>query len=158
MSPPARRLISSGSRFEGEVGYSRAVVDGDHVWVSGTTGYDYATMTIAPDVVAQCEQTFRNIEAALAQAGCTLSDVVRAFYIVPRREDWEPCWPVIRQHFGVSRPTSTIIHAGLATDAMRIEIEVTARLPSARLPSARLPSASVSSPGLGAATSSNMDA
>ena len=124
-----RRLISSGSRFEAEIGYSRAVVDGDHVWVSGTTGYDYARMTIAPDVVAQCEQAFANIAAALAEAGCTLADVVRAFYIVPRREDWEPCWPVIRCHFGATRPASTLIHAGLQTDAMRIEIEVTARLP-----------------------------
>jgi enamine deaminase RidA (YjgF/YER057c/UK114 family) len=126
-----RRLISSGSRFEAEIGYSRAVVDGEHVWVSGTTGYDYATMTIAPDVVAQCEQAFANIATALAEAGCTLADVVRALYIVPRREDWERCWPVIRRHFGQTRPASTLIHAGLQTDAMRIEIEVTARRRSA---------------------------
>lgn len=124
-----RRLISSGSRFEEEIGYSRAVVDGDHVWVSGTTGYDYAAMTIAPGVVAQCEQAFANIAAALEQAGCTLDDVVRVLFIVPRREDWEPCWPVIRRHFGTARPASTLIHAGLQTDAMRIEIEVTARIP-----------------------------
>jgi enamine deaminase RidA (YjgF/YER057c/UK114 family) len=124
-----RRHISSGSRFEEEIGYSRAVVDGDYVWVSGTTGYDYATMTIADDVVAQAEQCFANISAALAQAGCTLDDVVRAFVIVPRREDWAPCWPVMKKHFAKARPTSTLIHAALQTDAMRIEIEVTARLP-----------------------------
>ena len=83
-----RRLISSGSRFEDEIGYSRAVVDGDHVWVSGTTGYDYAAMTIAEDVVAQADQAFRNIAAALAEAGASLDDVVRVLFIVPRREDF----------------------------------------------------------------------
>jgi enamine deaminase RidA (YjgF/YER057c/UK114 family) len=125
-----RRRISSGSRFEAEIGYSRAVVDGDHVWVSGTTGYDYAAMTIEDDVVAQAEQCFRNIAAALAEAGCTLDDVVRVLFIVPRREDWEPCWPVVKRHLDRARPASTLIHAGLQTDAMRIEIEVTARLPA----------------------------
>ena len=129
MPDDERRRISSGSRFEEEIGYSRAVVDGDHVWVSGTTGYDYAAMTIAEDVVAQAEQCFRNIAAALAEAGATLDDVVRVLFIVPRREDWEPCWPVVRRHLGTARPASTLIHAGLQTDAMRIEIEVTARLP-----------------------------
>mgnify|MGYP002780797018 FL=1 len=124
-----RRHISSGSRFEEQIGYSRAVVDGDLVWVSGTTGYDYAAMTIADDVVAQAEQCFRNIAVALAQAGAGLDDVVRVLFIVPRREDWEPCWPVVKRHLGMARPASTLIHAGLQTDAMRIEIEVTARLP-----------------------------
>jgi enamine deaminase RidA (YjgF/YER057c/UK114 family) len=123
-----RRLISSGSRFEAEIGYSRAVVDGDLVFVSGTTGYDYATMTIAEGVAEQADQAFRNIEAALAQAGASLRDVARALFIIPRREDWEPCWPVVQKYFGDSRPASTLIHAGLQTDAMRIEIEVTARL------------------------------
>lgn len=124
-----RRLISSGSRFEAEIGYSRAVVDGDHVWVSGTTGYDYARMVIEDDVVAQADQAFRNIAAALAEAGASLDDVVRVLFIVPRREDWEPCWPVVKRHLGKARPASTLIHAGLQTDAMRIEIEVTARRP-----------------------------
>ncbi len=123
-----RRLISSGSVFEEQIGYSRAVVDGDWVFVSGTTGYDYATMTIADDVAQQCDQALRNIEAALAQAGGSLRDVVRATFIVPRREDWEPCWPVLKRWFGEVRPASTLLHAGLQTDAMRIEIEVTARL------------------------------
>ena len=124
-----RRLISSGSKFEEEIGYSRAVVDGDHVWVSGTTGYDYSTMTIAPDVVAQADQAFRNVAAALAEAGASLDDVVRALFIVPNREDWQPCWPVVKKYFGRAKPASTLIHAGLQTDAMKIEIEVTARLP-----------------------------
>ena len=122
-----RRLISSGSKFEEEIGYSRAVVVGDDIWVSGTTGYDYTTMTIAPDVAAQCDQTFRNIAAALAQADATLDDVVRVTFIVPNRADWEPCWPVVKKYFGKARPASTLIHAGLQTDAMKIEIEVTAR-------------------------------
>lgn len=122
-----RRLISSGSKFEEEIGYSRAVVIGDDIWVSGTTGYDYATMTIQPDVAAQCDQTFRNIAAALAEAGATLDDVVRVLFIVPNREDWQPCWPVVKKYLGKARPASTLIHAGLQTDAMRIEIEVTAR-------------------------------
>ncbi|WP_431283945.1 RidA family protein [Humitalea sp. 24SJ18S-53] len=124
-----RRRISSGSRFEDEIGYSRAVVDGDYVWVSGTTGYDYATMSIADGVVAQAEQCFDNIAAALHEAGCTLDDVVRVLFIVPDRADWQPCWPVIRARLGTARPASTLIHAGLMSDAMRIEIEVTARLP-----------------------------
>ncbi|MCS6890098.1 MAG: RidA family protein [Rhodovarius sp.] len=123
-----RRLISSGSLFEEQIGYSRAVVDGDYVFVSGTTGYDYATMTIADDVVAQAEQCFRNIAAALAEAGASLDDVVRVLTIVPRREDWEACWPVFRRYLGRARPASTLIHAGLQNEAMRIEIEVTARL------------------------------
>jgi enamine deaminase RidA (YjgF/YER057c/UK114 family) len=123
----ARRLISSGSRFEAEVGYSRAVVDGDFVFVSGCTGFDYGSMTISDDVVAQCTQTFRNIESALAEAGATLGDVVRATFIVPDRADWPACWPVIRAHFGDVRPASTMIVAGLADERMKIEIEVTAR-------------------------------
>lgn len=125
----ARIRISSGSSFEEQIGYSRAVVDGDYVWVSGTTGYDYRTMTIADDPAAQARQCFENIAAALAKAGATLDDVVRVLTIVPNRPDWELCWPVFRQYLGVARPASTLIHAGLQTDAMRIEIEVTARLP-----------------------------
>ncbi|HYF07850.1 MAG TPA: Rid family hydrolase, partial [Acetobacteraceae bacterium] len=96
---------------------------------SGTTGYDYASMTIQPGVIEQADQAFRNIAAALAQAGCSLDDVVRVLFIVPSRADWEPCWPVVKQYLGKARPASTLIHAGLQTDAMRIEIEVTARRP-----------------------------
>ncbi len=123
----ARRLVSSGSTFEAEIGYSRAVVDGDWVFVSGTTGFDYSTMTIADGVVAQCEQAIRNIASALKQAGASMADVVRVRYILPRRADFEPCWPILRAHFGEARPAATMIEAGLSDPRMLIEIEVTAR-------------------------------
>lgn len=122
-----RRLISSGSEFEAQIGYSRAVVDGDWVFVSGTTGFDYATMTIAPGVVEQAERCVGNIEAALAEAGCGLTDVVRVRYMLPRAEDFEPCWPTLRRAFGEARPAATMIACGLSDPRMRIEIEVTAR-------------------------------
>lgn len=122
-----RRLISSGSRFEAEIGYSRAVVDGDMVYVSGTTGYDYKAMTLPEDVVAQCRQALANIEAALADAGASFADVVRVTYILPRREDFPLCWPALQAAFGSVRPAATMIQAGLADAAMKIEIEVTAR-------------------------------
>ena len=122
-----RKLISSGSTFEVEIGYSRAVVDGDWVFVSGTTGFDYAAMTIREDVVEQAEQCLRNIGAALAEAGASFADVVRVHYILPKAEDFPPCWPVLRKYFGESRPAATMISAGLADPRMRIEIEVTAR-------------------------------
>jgi len=122
-----RRLISSGSTFEAEIGYSRAVVEGDWVFVSGTTGFDYATMTMSEDVIEQCRQAMRNIEAALSEAGASVADVVRVRYILPRREDFEPCWPVLKQHFGDVRPAATMIEAGLSDPRMKIEIEVTAR-------------------------------
>src|SRR5580692_9153438 len=92
--PMARQLISSGSQFERDIGYARAVVDGDWIFVSGTTGFDYAAMTIAEDVVAQAEQCLKNISAALAEAGASLDDVVRVHYILPDAADFEPCWPV----------------------------------------------------------------
>ncbi|HEY1226326.1 MAG TPA: RidA family protein [Ramlibacter sp.] len=123
----ARQWISSGSRFEQEIGYSRAVVDGDWVFVSGTTGFDYATMTIADDPAAQCEQCLQNISAALGQAGATIGDVVRVTYVLPDRRDFEPCWPVLRRWFGEARPAAMMIQAGLLDPRMRIEIEVTAR-------------------------------
>ena len=122
-----RRLISSGSSFEHDIGYSRAVVDGDWIFVSGTTGFDYRTMTIADGVSAQAEQCLRNIEAALAQADAGLADVVRVRYILPDAAEFPECWPILRQHFGSVRPAATMIAAGLADPRMRIEIEVTAR-------------------------------
>jgi enamine deaminase RidA (YjgF/YER057c/UK114 family) len=122
-----RRLISSGSSFEKEIGYSRAVVEDDWIFVSGTTGFDYATMTIKEGVVAQAEQCLRNIESALAEAGSSLADVVRVHYILPDGADFPPCWPVLRKYFGESRPAATMIVAGLFDPRMRIEIEVTAR-------------------------------
>ena len=122
-----RQLISSGSTFEAEIGYSRAVVDGEWVFVSGTTGFDYATMTIPDGVVEQAEQCFRNIESALRKAGASLADVVRATYILPNAAEFPECWPVLRKYFGEVRPAATMISAGLADPRMRIEIEVTAR-------------------------------
>lgn len=122
-----RQLVSSGSSFEAEIGYSRAVVDGDWIFVSGTTGFDYATMTIADDVVAQCEQTLRNIERALQQANASLADIVRVHYILPNAGDFPACWPVLRRWFGTIRPAATMFAAGLADARMKIEIEVTAR-------------------------------
>ena len=122
-----RRLISSGSTFEEQIGYSRAVVDGDWIFVSGTTGFDYAAMTIADDIVDQAEQCLRNIEAALREAGATLADVVRVLYIVPQANEFERCWPVLRRHFGAARPAATMISAQLLDARMRIEIQVTAR-------------------------------
>ncbi len=122
-----RRLISSGSTFEERIGYSRAVVDGEWVFVSGTTGFDYAAMTISDDLLVQAEQCLRNIEAALRSAGASLADVVRVTYILPRAADFEPCWPVLRRFFGEIRPAATMISAGLADPRMKIEIEVTAR-------------------------------
>jgi enamine deaminase RidA (YjgF/YER057c/UK114 family) len=122
-----RRLISSGSTFEEQIGYSRAVVDGDWVLVSGTTGFDYATMTIADDVVAQATRCLENIGAALAGAGATFGDVVRARYYLPDRDDFEPCWPVLQRYLGDARPAMTMVQCGLLDPRMRIEIEVTAR-------------------------------
>ena len=129
----ARRLISSGSTFEKEIGYSRAVVDGEWIFVSGTTGFDYKSMTISNDIVEQTEQCFRNIEAALAEAGASMRDVVRANYVVPNAEEFPQCWPVLRKYFGDVRPAAMMISAGLADPRMRIEIEVTARNPRRKI-------------------------
>jgi enamine deaminase RidA (YjgF/YER057c/UK114 family) len=122
-----RRLISSGSTFEREIGYSRAVVDGEWIFVSGTTGFDYATMTISDDLAQQTEQCLRNIQAALAEAGASLTDVVRVTYVVPEADAFPQCWPILRRYFGDIRPAAMMISAGLADPRMRIEIEVTAR-------------------------------
>ena len=122
-----RQLISSGSTFEAEIGYSRAVVDGDWVFVSGTTGFDYSTISIAPGLLDQTEQCLKNIESALRQAGSSLRDIVRVTYIFPKAADFPECWPVLRKYLGEIRPAATMISAGLADPRMRIEIEVTAR-------------------------------
>jgi enamine deaminase RidA (YjgF/YER057c/UK114 family) len=121
-----RTLISSGSTFEAQIGYSRAVVAGDWVFVSGTTGFDYITMTISDEVVEQAEQCLKNIASALAQAGASLQDVVRVTYVLPQTADFEPCWPILRKYFGEVRPAAMMISAGLADPRMKIEIEVTA--------------------------------
>lgn len=122
-----RRLISSGSTFEAQIGYSRAVVDGEWIFVSGTTGFDYARMTISDNLVEQTEQCLNNIGTALEQAGSGFRDVVRVTYVLPRAEEFEQCWPVLRRYFGEVRPAAMMISAGLADPRMKIEIEVTAR-------------------------------
>ncbi|MBV9344383.1 MAG: RidA family protein [Gammaproteobacteria bacterium] len=121
-----RTLISSGSSFEQEIGYSRAVAQGDWVFVSGTTGFDYTTMTLDPDILTQTEQCLRNIEAALAGAGASLRDVVRVVYVLPDAKEFPRCWPVLRRYFGEVRPAAMMIQAALLDPRMRIEIEVTA--------------------------------
>jgi enamine deaminase RidA (YjgF/YER057c/UK114 family) len=129
-NPPnkRRRLISSGSEFEEKIGYSRAVVDGDYVFVSGTTGYDYETMSISADVVEQTEQCLRNIGEALDAAGSSLQKIVRIRYIFAERKDFQPCWPVLQRYFREVRPAATMIVAGLLDEKMKVEIEVTASL------------------------------
>lgn len=124
----SRRLISSGSSFERAIGYSRAVVDGEWVFVSGTTGYDYRTMTISDDIVEQVTRCLENIGEALTAAGARWADVVRVHYILPNRSDFEPCWPVLQRYLGEVRPAATMIVAGLADERMKVEIEVTARI------------------------------
>jgi enamine deaminase RidA (YjgF/YER057c/UK114 family) len=121
-----RKRISSGSPFEAQIGYSRAVVDGRWVFVSGTTGFDYATMAISDDAAEQARQCLRNIAAALAQAGATLADVVRVNYVLPDSADFEACWPALQEAFGECRPAAMMISAGLLDPRMKIEIEVTA--------------------------------
>ncbi len=123
-----RENFSSGSTFEASIGYSRAVRHGDLIVVSGTTGFDYASMTISPDVVTQAEQAMANIEAALGAAGASLADVVQVRYIFPNREDFEPCWPVFKRYLGEIGPAATMLVADLYDPQMRLEIEVLARL------------------------------
>lgn len=122
-----KRLISSGSAFEAVAGYSRAVVDGDWIHVSGTTGFDYTTMTISVDPAEQTRQAFRNIAAALAEAGATLDDVVRVTYYLIEREAFQKLAPVFGEHFARARPAATAVVCGLVDERMKIEIEVTAR-------------------------------
>ena len=121
-----RRRISQGSTFEEQVGYSRAVVDDPWVFVAGTTGFDYSTMTISDDIVDQVEQTLANIDAALIEAGATADDVVRVRYYLPVADDFEACHPSLRRYFANSRPAATMIVSGLADPRIKIEIEVTA--------------------------------
>ena len=121
-----RKLISSGSIFEEKIGYSRAVCDGRWVFVAGTTGFNYESMKISDDVVVQCRQTLENIGRVLSEAESGFADVVRVNYIFPDSEDFEKCWPVLREFFGSVRPASTMYSAGLADPRMKVEIEVTA--------------------------------
>ncbi len=121
-----RKLISSGSLFEEKIGYSRAILVGDMIFVSGTTGYNYDTMLISEDIVEQTEQCIKNIEKALQEADASLVDIVRLTYILPNGDEFEKCWPVLNKYFGGIRPAATMISAGLADKKMKIEIEATA--------------------------------
>lgn len=121
-----RKLVSSGSKFEAEIGYSRAVVQGPWCFVAGTTGFDYAAMTISDDVAEQADQCWKNIKSALAQAGFALSDIVRVHYILPNIADFEATWPVLGKYMGDVRPAATAFQAALVDPRMKIEIEVTA--------------------------------
>ncbi|MET3807537.1 enamine deaminase RidA (YjgF/YER057c/UK114 family) [Nakamurella sp. UYEF19] len=124
----SRRHLTSGSTFETQIGYARAVVDGEWVFVSGCTGFEYTSMTLAEGVVAQAEQTMLNVVAALAEAGATVADVVRVHYLLPDRNDFAACWPTLRRYFGDAPPAATMMQCGLLDPAMLIEIEVTALL------------------------------
>ncbi len=121
-----RKLISSGSSFENEIGYSRAIVDGNWVFVSGTTGFDYEKMTIDKDIISQTEQCLKNIISTLEQAQSNIKDIVRVTYILPDSSDFEQCWPTLKKYFGEIRPAATMFSAGLADSRMKIEIQVTA--------------------------------
>lgn len=123
----SRQLISSGSTFEQEIGYSRAVVDGDWIFVSGTTGFDYSKMTISEDLVEQTEQCLKNILEALSKAGANMQNVVRVTYVLPNAADFPTCWPTLRKYFGGVKPAAMMISSGLSDPRMKIEIEVTAR-------------------------------
>lgn len=121
-----RKQISSGSTFEKEIAYSRAIVDGNWIFVSGTTGFNYETMTIEASIEAQTEQCLKNIVAALKEANAELSDTVRVLYILPDATEFEKTWPVLRKYFGNIKPAATMFTAGLADERMKIEIQVTA--------------------------------
>ena len=123
-----RKHISSGSEFESKIGYSRAVVDGDYVFVSGTTGFDYESMAISDNVIEQAEQCFKNIEKALIEAGSSLDDVVRVHYIFPDKLNFEPCWSVFKKYLGEASPAATMFVADLLDEKMKLEVEVTARV------------------------------
>ncbi len=123
----SRQLISSDSQVEQDMAYSRAVVDGEWVFVSGTTGFDYSNMTISDDLLDQTEQCFKNIQAALRQAGADFADVVRVVYVLPNAARFPDCWPILRKYFGAVKPAAMMICAALADARMQIEIEVTAR-------------------------------
>jgi enamine deaminase RidA (YjgF/YER057c/UK114 family) len=128
----SRRLISTGSPFEKAAGYSRAVIDGEFAFVSGTTGYDYATMTMPADLASQTRNCFKTIEAALQEGGFALADIVRATYYVTRPEDADAVFAVCGENLGQIRPAATLlVVAGLLKPEMKIEIEVTAKRRSA---------------------------
>ena len=120
--------ISTGSPFEAQIGYSRAVVADGWVFVAGTTGYDYASMTMPEDIADQTTNALATIAKALADAGSGLEHVVRVNYIVPNADEWPDCWPITSAAFAQARPAATMISARLQNPEMKIEIEVTARV------------------------------
>lgn len=123
-----RKYISSGSEFEETIGYSRAVIDDNYIFVSGTTGFNYENMTISSDVVEQAEQCFKNIEQALNEANSSLDDVVRVHYIFPNKNDFTLCFAILKKYLGKAKPAATMFIAGLYDDRMKLEIEVTAKI------------------------------
>lgn len=123
------RHVSTGSPFEAKIGYSRAVIADGLVHVAGTTGYDYTKMIMPDAVTDQCSNALATIGAALAEAGASLDDVVRVRYILPDKADWEPCWPILSSAFATALPAATVFFAELQNPEMKIEIEVTARVP-----------------------------
>ena len=125
----ARRLISTSSPFEAQAGYSRAVVSGEFCFVSGTTGYDYAAMTMPADVAEQTRNALGTIEGALAEAGFAMSDVVRARYVVTDHADVPVVFDALGEAFGTIRPAATMVIADLIEPAMLVEIDVTAHRP-----------------------------
>ena len=127
-----RRQISSGSKFEAEIGYSRAIVDQDMVYVSGTTGYDYASMTMPEDAGQQARNAMGTIGKALTDAGASLADVVRVRYYLADMSVYDAVVAVAGEAFGDIRPAATMVIAGLTTPEMKIEIEVTARIGASR--------------------------
>ena len=124
------RHISTGSPFEEQIGYSRAVVADGLVFVAGTTGYDYATMTMPDAITDQCRNALATIGKALEEAGSGLDHVLRVTYIVPDRAEWPACWPITSEVFAKARPAATMFSATLQNPEMKIEIEVTARIPA----------------------------
>ncbi len=121
-----RKNITSGSKFEAEIAYSRAVVCGDMAFVSGTTGFDYATMTISESLPEQTAKALDNIESALISAGFAFHDIIKVTYVLPEPESFQACWPVLRARFGDIRPAATMISARLRDPRMKIEIEIVA--------------------------------
>jgi len=122
-----RRLVSTGSPLEKAGGYSRAVADGDWCFVAGTTGYDYATMTMPESVEEQARHCIANIDMALKEAGFVLGDVVRVRYYVADRSFVEAIFPILGEAFGEIRPAATMVVCDLIRPEMKIEIEVTAK-------------------------------
>ena len=126
----SKKHVSTGSPFEERIGYSRAVVVDGWAFVAGTTGYDYANMTMPDRIEDQCSNALLTIAEALSQVGASLDDVVRVRYIVPDASEWPSCWPITSTAFATAKPAATMLSAALQEPEMKIEIEVTARVPA----------------------------